>query len=113
MRSFLATVLRWSAAGAGLGLACGVVLLLVSVLGGGHTWAGMLLLAGVLSWPAGLWIFDALPRAMQTGIRGIELISLIAGPLANGAVLGGLLGCLAWFAGPRGGPPSAESQGTA
>lgn len=96
-----ATVLRWSATGAGIGGACGLALLCVSLLGGRHVWAGMLLLAGVLSWPAGLWTFEPLTRAIEAGVWGSRYGALVAGPLMNGAALGALLGCLAWLGARR------------
>jgi hypothetical protein len=110
MRRFLSTVLRWSAAGAGLGGVAGAALLLVSLVGGRHVWAGMLLLAGVLSWPAGIWTFEPLTRAIEAGIPGAELGSLIAGPVMNGAALGALLGCLVWAGVGRAGAPSTTSS---
>ena len=108
MVGFFATLFRWSAAGAGLGAAGGVVLLVVSLVGGRHVWAGMLLIAGVASWPAGVWVFGPLTRAIQAGVWGAELGTLVAGPLVNGGVLGGVLGCLVWFGGHRSRAPSAE-----
>lgn len=113
MRTLLATVVRWSVTGAGMGGACGLLLLLFSVLGGGHTWAGMLLFSGVLSWPAGLWVFDPLTRAIQAGVPGAQLGSLVLGPMINGAVVGAALGLVASFASPRAGRPPIGPKGTA
>lgn len=108
-----ATLARWSAAGAGIGGAGGLLLLLFSFLGGGHTWAGMLLLSGVLSWPAGLWVFDPLTRAIQAGVPGAEPGSLVLGPVINGAVVGVVLGFVAWLASPRSDAPPTDPKGTA
>jgi hypothetical protein len=101
VRAFLTTLLRWSTGGAAVGGGGGLVLLFVSILGGRHVWAGMLLLAGVLSWPTGVWVFEPLTRAIEAGVRGAALASLVAGPLINGAVLGAALGCIVWFGGHR------------
>jgi hypothetical protein len=113
VREFVRTVVRWSAAGAGLAAICGLVLLGVSVLGGRHVWAGMLLLAGVLSWPAGLWVIDPLTSPFPPGTRAAELAIVVMGPLMNGAVLGALLGCMAWVGGHRSRAPAAAPDGTA
>jgi hypothetical protein len=113
VRVFLTTLLRWSTGGAALGGGSGLVLLLVSILGERHVWAGMLLLAGVLSWPTGLWVFEPLTRAIEAGVRGATFASLVAGPLINGAVLGATLGCIVWFGGHRSSPRSTDATGTA
>jgi hypothetical protein len=105
VRRFVRTVLLVSASGAALGGVCGLGLLGVSVLGGRHMWAGMLLLAAVLSWPGGVWTIDPQTSPIQPGTRAADLALVVVGPLVNGAALGAALGaviaCTVWLAGRR------------
>ena len=101
MRGFARFLARWSLGGALLGGGIGLVLLLISLVGGRQAWAAMLLLAGVLSWPAGLWTFDLTSRAIQAGVEGMDLAILVVGPACNGLALGAVVGAMVWFGGGR------------
>jgi hypothetical protein len=90
-------------AGAAGGGAIGLLLLLVSLLGSRHTWAGMLLLSGVFSWPAGVWVIEVLPYATTPGSRALDLATIGIGPVVNGAVIGAGLGLIDRLARRRGG----------
>jgi hypothetical protein len=86
-------ILRRSLWGACAGAVAGLALVATSLLGGERVWAGMLLIGGVLSWPAGLWAFDASQSAIQAGVWGSRYLPLWAGPLFNGLVIGAIIGC--------------------
>jgi hypothetical protein len=93
-RRALATSWRWALAGLAIGVAVGGVFAVVAAAGGRSAWAGMLLPAGVLSFPAGLWTIDAMVALIQRGRAGAELATLVVGPAVNGTIVGAVLGAL-------------------
>src|SRR5687767_14001710 len=87
-------VLAFVAGGSALGALWGATLVVVSLLAGGHTWAGMLLLGGVASFPAGLWAIDLSSRIMMAGGPDPVYLAMVVGPAANLGCMAALLGVI-------------------
>jgi hypothetical protein len=67
---------------------------MLSPLAGGHTWAGMLLIVGVASFPAGLWAIDLSSKVMMAGGPDLVYLAFVVGPASNFGCIAAVLGTI-------------------
>jgi hypothetical protein len=88
-------VLLFTGSGIALGALVGGTLAMLSIVAGGHTWAGMLLIDGVASFPAGLWAIDLSTEVITAGGPDLVYLAFVVGPATNFGCIAALLGIIA------------------